>query len=92
LNLPQRLQNPYSKEMFSLASETAARTTAYPVCLMREIMMTIGLMRYDMHLTKEEALFLVRGENCQPVNMASRCCHQLTAQTHPAYIYYYTNP
>jgi hypothetical protein len=55
-------------------------------------MMTIGLMRYDMHLTKEEALFLVRGENCQPVNMASRCCHQLTAQTHPAYIYYYTNP
>jgi hypothetical protein len=30
-----------------------------------------------MHFTKDDALVLMRGENCQPVDMASRCCHQL---------------
>jgi hypothetical protein len=34
--------------------------------LIKEITKTLGLMRYDMHFTKGDALFLVRGENCQP--------------------------
>lgn len=93
MKLSQRLQDPCSKRLFLFASEAATRPTAYPIFLMKEIMKTLGLMRYDMHFTKEDdALFLVCGENYQPVNTASRCCHQLTAQDHPAYIYYYTNP
>lgn len=44
-------------------------------------------MRYDMHLTREEALFWYAAEMAKLMHELGRYRHQLTAG-----FYYYTNP